>query len=157
MQYEVNRMYQTRENGVCPNAARACPNPIRLNIWRTALTIFMIFSVWVALIIVFWNPKTICPKKFAIFFANFFSSFFDTFSWIINEPEFFFKNRALSLLSPYDYLPSGQKWAKSLEPFLRYGQKTSKMPQKMCFPPICDLQRFLSKIGLWHFCTLILP
>ena len=35
--------------------------------------------------------------------------------------------------------------SKSLEPFLRYGQKTSKMPQKWGFSPICDPPRFFFK------------
>ena len=35
--------------------------------------------------------------------------------------------------------------SKSLEPFLRYGQKTSKMPQKWGFSPICDPARFFFK------------
>ena len=35
--------------------------------------------------------------------------------------------------------------SKSLELFLRYGQKTSKMPQKWGFSPICDPPRFFFK------------
>ena len=35
--------------------------------------------------------------------------------------------------------------SKSLEPFLRYGQKTSKMHQKWGFPPIYDPPRFFFK------------
>ena len=34
MQYQVTTMYQTGENGVCPKAARACPNPRSLHILR---------------------------------------------------------------------------------------------------------------------------
>ena len=34
---------------------------------------------------------------------------------------------------------------KSFEPFLRYGQKTSKMNQKWGFSPVCDPQRFFFK------------
>ena len=35
--------------------------------------------------------------------------------------------------------------SKSLKPFLRYGQKTSKMPQKWGFSPIYDPPRFFFK------------
>ena len=39
----------------------------------------------------------------------------------INRSGFFFENRALSVLSPYDALTSCKKAKKSLEPFLRSG------------------------------------
>ena len=34
MQYEVTTMYLTGDIGVCPKAARACPNPRGLHILR---------------------------------------------------------------------------------------------------------------------------
>ena len=37
-----------------------------------------------------------------------------------------------------------------------YGQKTSKMPQKWGIPPFVTPKIFL-KIGLCHFCTLMVP
>ena len=45
-------------------------------------------------------------------------------------------------------------WSKSLEPFLRYGEKTSKMPQKWGFSPICDPQDFFQKSGSVTFVPL---
>ena len=41
----VTTMYQTRENRVCPKAARACPNPRTLNILRTG---FFVKAVYVS-------------------------------------------------------------------------------------------------------------
>ena len=38
----------------------------------------------------------------------------------------------------------------------RYGQKNIKIPQKWGFPPFVTPQDFFSKIGLCHFCTLLL-
>ena len=36
-------------------------------------------------------------------------------------------------------------------------KKTLKIPPKWGFSPICDPQDFFSKIGLCHFCTLMVP
>ena len=44
MQYQVTTMYQTGENGVCPKAAQACPNPRRLHILRTNFFLDLKFS-----------------------------------------------------------------------------------------------------------------
>ena len=63
----------------------------RSHISRTALRIFLKFSPVVVLNMFFRNPKTIWPKKFKFFFEKLFSSQKNTFSWIINEREFFRK------------------------------------------------------------------
>ena len=52
--YQVINMYQTGENLVCPKAARACPNPGRLDILRTNFFLDLKFSGMVPLII-FYN------------------------------------------------------------------------------------------------------
>ena len=44
MQYQVTTMHQTGENRVCPKAARACPNPRRLDILRTNFFLDLKFS-----------------------------------------------------------------------------------------------------------------
>ena len=51
MQYQVTTMYQTGENRVCPKAARARPNPRRLDILRTNFFLDLKFSGMVPLII----------------------------------------------------------------------------------------------------------
>ena len=54
MQYQVTNRYQTGENRVCPKAARACPNPRRLNILRTNLFLDLKLSGMVPLIIFYY-------------------------------------------------------------------------------------------------------
>ena len=39
----------------------------------------------------------------------------------------------------------------------RYGQKPQKCPKNGGFPPFATPQDFFSKIGLCHFCTLVVP
>ena len=63
----------------------------RPHISRTALRIFLKFSPVVVLNMFFRNQKTVWPKKFKFFFEKLFSSQKNTFSWIINEREFFRK------------------------------------------------------------------
>ena len=57
MQYQVTTMYQTGENRVCPKAARACPNPGRLDILRTNFFLDLKFSEMLSHIIfyLFWS------------------------------------------------------------------------------------------------------
>ena len=50
MQYEVTTMYLTGDIGVCPKAARACPNPGSLDILRTNFFLDLKFSGMVPLI-----------------------------------------------------------------------------------------------------------
>ena len=53
MQYEVTSMYQTGDIGVCPKAARACPNPTSRHILRTNFFLDLKFSGNVPRIIVY--------------------------------------------------------------------------------------------------------
>ena len=47
VQYQVTTMYQTGENGVCPKAPRACPNPRRLHIsWEPDFSRTWNFQGW---------------------------------------------------------------------------------------------------------------
>ena len=59
MQNQVTTMCQSGENGVCPKAARACPNPRRLDILRTNFFLDLKFSGMVPLIIFYncWSFK----------------------------------------------------------------------------------------------------
>ena len=63
----------------------------RLRFSKTALRIFLIFSPEVVLNMIFRIPKTVRSKQFKFFFEKLFSSQKITFSWIINEWEFFRK------------------------------------------------------------------
>ena len=65
----------------------------RLRFSKTALRIFLIFSPEVVLIMIFQNPKTISRQKFYTFFKKILGNAKNAFLRIINEPEFFRKNR----------------------------------------------------------------
>ena len=70
----------------------------RLRFSKTALRIFLIFSPEVVLIMIFQNPKTISRQKFYTIFKKFLGNAKNTFLRIINEPEFFRKNRRARFL-----------------------------------------------------------
>ena len=70
----------------------------RLRFSKTALRIFLIFSPVVVLNMIFQNPKTIWCQKFYKFFKKILDNAKNTFLRIINEPEFFRKNRRARFL-----------------------------------------------------------
>ena len=70
----------------------------RLRFSKTALRIFLIFSPVVVLNMIFQNPKTISHQKFHTIFKKIYGNAKNTFLRIINEPEFFRKNRRARFL-----------------------------------------------------------
>ena len=93
---------------------------------------------------------------FVFFVCFLFVSFLIFFSFFNLFLQSFFFHKLFSQNVRYQWgLFKRKISSKSLEPFLRYGQKTSKMHQKWGFSPFATPQDFFSKIGLCHFCTLM--
>ena len=70
----------------------------RLRFSKTALRIFLIFSPEVIHNMIFQNPKTISRQKFYTFSKKILGNAKNVFLRIINEPEFFRKNRRARFL-----------------------------------------------------------